>query len=542
MPDYVRALVFVLALGGVIFALTIKPLTLLAGRQRILAWYGIWLALTVCFFLTRNFWLILLVSAVILLISTKWEGNRTVLYLLAFCMTPATLFTMPGFGGINNLVAFTFQDFLALLLLVPALLSAKAAKSQFGKAPGFMLFAYFVLVSILTFRETTFTDTLRTSFGLVLSMLVPFFAFSTLVNTEGKMRGVVHAMIFAALSLALVGVFETVKSWHVYEPAFGSWMYASYGLRGGNLRASGSMLDSVPFGMLFMIAIGLCLAVPKSLLSTAQRALLIALLVAGLLSPFSRGPWLGALAILSVFLLTGSNPVGNFLKFTLMGVACIFLLLLTPVGGRVINLLPYVGSQESTVTADYRTQLLENAWIVIKRNPVFGSVDFLQTPEMQKMIQGQNIIDVVNTYLAVALNTGFVGLGLFLLFFAAILAGLARAFRALPESNAELRLTARALFATLCGVLVTIFTVSSVSHIPYFYWILAGLCVAQTRIIRTHIAAQQLPIQNNTASEKPSPAQPDPIRRPYVPVRRAPGRGRILRGPHLSEFNARSKK
>ena len=48
---------------------------------------------------------------------------------------------------------------------------------------------------------------------------------------------------------------------------------------------------------------------------------------------------------------------------------------------------------------------------------------------------------------------------------------------------------ARALFATLCGLLATIFTVSSVGQIPYLYWILAGLCVAQTRIIRAHIAA-----------------------------------------------------
>ena len=68
MPDYLRAIVFVMALGGVTFALTFKPLTVLAGRQRILAWFGNWLALTVCFFLVRNFWLVLAVSAVILLI------------------------------------------------------------------------------------------------------------------------------------------------------------------------------------------------------------------------------------------------------------------------------------------------------------------------------------------------------------------------------------------------------------------------------------------------------------------------------------------
>lgn len=530
MPDYLRALVFVMALGGLTFAVTVKPLSVLAGRQRILVWFGIWFTLTVCFFLVRNFWLILVVSGVVLFISRKWESDRTVLYLLSFCMTPCAVVFMPGFGGINNLVALTFQDFLVLLLLVPALLAAVATKSRFGNPAKMLLFTYFALVSILTFRETTFTDTLRTSFSLILSMLVPFLAFGTLVNNEEKMRGVIRAMIFAAVSLSLVSVFETVKHWHVYEPAFASWAKASYGLRGGGLRASGPMLDAIPFGILFMTAIGFCFAIPKKLLTKAQRIILVTLLLAGLISPFARGPWLGTAVILVVFLLTGPNPIGEFVKSTVIGTTSIFLLILTPVGDRIINLLPYVGSEESTVTADYRTQLLENSWIVIRRNPLFGSIDFTQTPEMQEMIQGQGIIDVVNTYLVVALRTGFVGLGLFLLFFVAVLTGLARAFMALPESDNELKLTARALFATLCGLLVTIFTVSSVSHIPYFYWILAGLCVAQTRIIRAQMESSRLKASVTTSLEKPSFPKPDPGRRPYTPVRQAPGRGRILRG------------
>ena len=541
MPDYIRAVVFVLVLGGLTFAVTIKPLSVLAGRQRILAWCGIWLALTVSFFLARNFWLILPVSAVILLISMKWEDDKTVLYLLAFCMAPVVVITMPGFGGLNNLVAFTFQDFLALLLLVPALLSTSGTKSRFGNAARSHAFCLFCpcFHSHLSGNNSYqhFAHVLR----LGLSMLVPFLAFSTLVNTEGKMRGAIHAMIFAAVSLALVGVFEFVKHWHVYDPAFASWANASYLLRGGQLRAFGPMLDPITFGTVFMVGIGLCLAIPKKLLSTGQRAILVALLVGGLISPFSRGPWLGTVVILVVFLLTGPNPVGSLLKFTTMGAAAIFLLIMTPIGDRIINLLPYVGSEENTVTAEYRTKLLENAWIVIQRNPVFGSVDYLQTPEMQEMIQGQGIIDIVNTYLQVALNAGFVGLGLFVLFFAAVLAGLARAFMALAGIRFRLKLMARALFATLCGLLVTIFTVSSVGHIPYFYWILAGLCVAQTRIIRAHIAAARLEASATAPPESPFPAQPDPVGAPTSPsaALQAAGGFSVVDAPPLTGLRAR---
>ena len=221
MPDYLRALVFVLALGGLTFAVTIKPLSVLAGRQRILAWCGIWLALTVCFFLTRNFWLILLVSAVILLISMKWEDDKTVLYLLAFCMAPVVVITMPGFGGIKQSCGVHLSGFFGSpVARSGSAFKQRARKVEFSNAAKALLFVYFALVSILTFRETTVTNTLRTSFGLALSMLVPFLAFSTLVNTEGKMKGAIHAMIFAAVSLALVGVFEFFKQWHVYDPAF----------------------------------------------------------------------------------------------------------------------------------------------------------------------------------------------------------------------------------------------------------------------------------------------------------------------------------
>lgn len=42
---------------------------------------------------------------------------------------------------------------------------------------------------------------------------------------------------------------------------------------------------------------------------------------------------------------------------------------------------------------------MDNSWIVIQRNPLFGSFDFRNTPEMQSMIQGEGIIDIVNTYI-----------------------------------------------------------------------------------------------------------------------------------------------
>lgn len=530
MPDYLRALVFVLTLAALTLAVTIYPLSVLVGRSRVVTWFGITVAIITCVFLIQDFWLILLASTIILTMATRWENDRAVLYLLAFCMTPTTVVYLTGIGGIKNLVAISFQDFLALLLFIPVLFSVSHTKGGFGKAPKQLLWAYFILVCILTFRGKTVTDSLRTSVGLTLSMIAPYLAFSTLVDTKEKMNVAIYALIFSALSLSLVGVFEFSKHWHVYEPAFRSWGNATYLLRDGQLRAFGPIFDPIAFGTIFMTGIGLCLSIPKELLSFNQRTTLFTLLILGLVSPLSRGPWLGAGINLVVFLLMGPKPVERLLKYGVLGVIGILLLLLTPVASRVISLLPYIGSEASTVTANYREKLLENSWIVIQRNPFFGSVNYFQAPEMQELIQGQGIIDVVNTYVGIALTHGLIGLALFGLFFTTVLIGLLRAFRALPESESALRLKARALFATLCGLLVTIFTVSSVGQIPYLYWMLAGLCVAQTRIINDYIAANQTQAPAVLTSKDWSPAKLHALKTPRIPVRRAPGRGRIPGG------------
>jgi len=122
--------------------------------------------------------------------------------------------------------------------------------------------------------------------------------------------------------------------------------------------------------------------------------------------------------------------------------------------------------------------------IVIKRNPWFGSINYLDTPEMESMRQGQNIIDIVNTYISVALEKGFVGLGLFVSFFFLTLLGIYRAMHSVQDKDSEEHLLGRVLLATLLAILIIIFTVSSISVIPIVYWSVAGLGVAYAQMVR----------------------------------------------------------
>jgi O-antigen ligase len=150
---------------------------------------------------------------------------------------------------------------------------------------------------------------------------------------------------------------------------------------------------------------------------------------------------------------------------------------------KVVNLLPFIGSTEKE-NVDYRANLMTNSMIVIQRHPWFGSSNFTATPEMEAMRQGEGIIDIVNTYLRVALEKGFVGLGLFAGFFALTLIGIYRAMRLIPDKESEEHLLGRVLLATLVSVLVMIFTVSSITFIPIVYWSVAAMGVAYTLMVR----------------------------------------------------------
>ena len=108
------------------------------------------------------------------------------------------------------------------------------------------------------------------------------------------------------------------------------------------------------------------------------------------------------------------------------------------------------------------------------RNSTYRPVQILEA--------GSGIIDLVNAYVQVALNSGLVGLGLFASFFASILFGLWRVIRIHGRRDIEVTNCARILLALLVAILVTIGTVSSIGFILYVYWSFAGLSVALIRI------------------------------------------------------------
>jgi O-antigen ligase len=290
------------------------------------------------------------------------------------------------------------------------------------------------------------------------------------------------AFVIALLPLSLVAVFEMVKSWHLYSDVIGNWGgVATYSARVDLLRASATALGPIVFGFVAMASLGYLLAVWDSIASRQIKVLALAILLGGLGASFSRGPWIGAIILLIAYAATGSGPIANFGRVALAGaVGGLAILMLAPGVVRIASILPFASIDPESV--DYRQQLFENAVKTIARNPWLGSKDYWYAPEMQALIQGQNIIDIVNHYLKIALDSGLVGLALFVAFFAVILLALRRVIRFDAVRDPDLGTGARAVLATLVAILATIATVSSIGFIPYIYWSCAALGVAFVRI------------------------------------------------------------
>ena len=208
-------------------------------------------------------------------------------------------------------------------------------------------------------------------------------------------------------------------------------------------------------------------------------------IIAGLISPLSRGPWVGAAVLISAYFFFSKNKLRKLPLLVAGFVVCVVVAGFTPLGNTLMGLIPFVGDVESG-NITYRQQILTNSWIVIQRNPLLGSADYLLQPEMEALRQGQGIIDIVNTYASTALKYGLVGLALFAgSFFVAglkVFSGFTRSTQ-LDEADKNL---GKILLAILLCIIVTIGTSSPISAIPIMYWIVLGMCSAYTRMIENN--------------------------------------------------------
>ena len=496
MPEYIKAYVVILTIATFAFHFAKKITSPIVSYSEFKEWRNSWLIITSFAFLGINFWIFLAATFVYVYIKAKKSANSIALYLAILTTVPPITGSLPGFGVVNYLLQIDYPMLLSLCLLLTVYFNLKSNSEtlKFNKVKTDFFVVAFIVVNIgLSLLDTTFTDTLRQCAILFMTTFLPYYVVSRRLQNTQHLRAALFAYVVTSFPLALIGVFEAGKGWLLYNSVEAAlkqyWVYGGYLLRGEGLRASSSFGHSIMFGYSMVVAFGFYLLLQGYIKSKFFKLAGLGIIVLGMISALARGPWVGAMVLICIFLYLGKNGVSNIVKLGMISVMSLALVSVTPIGDKVINLLPFIGKTDKG-NIDYREQLIEASISVVAKSPLFGNKNFEKEPEMQKMYQGEQIIDIVNQYLNVLLNSGVVGLILFLGIFVSALISANNAMKRVRLKNKELYDIGRTLVATLIAIMFMITAVADQLVIPYLYYSCVGLCIAYAEIVRRWIVQE----------------------------------------------------
>lgn len=489
MFENFRAFVFISIIATVIFSYFGKALKNDFDMQQFKRWRKIWFIVLAIIFLAHNYWLYIIVCGAYVYKISKAEQNKTALYILLMFIVPPMGGTIPGLGIMNQLFEMTHPRLITLAIVLPFYLSTRSSTSSAlaGKnhADKFLI-AFIFIVTILLVRGTTFTDALRYSFTeYFLDMFLPYYVASRGLKTIADIKTAFTALAIVSCIAATISVFEWAKSWMLFDAlpqVLGSHGAGSYMWRAGSIRARSSLGHPIVLGLVITASLGAFLFISHALKNKTFHKFGLFTLLAGLFASGSRGPWVGGLFFGAIFAISADKPAKRVVYLATAVLLVLAMLTVIPGGEKYYNMLPFIGKSE-TENVEYRQKLFTNSMIVISHNPLFGSVNYQETPEMQELIQGEGIIDLVNSYIWLALSYGYVGVGLFSLTFLSILYSVYSNMKRLSDKKGEAYLAGQCILASLASILFTITTTSMILLVPNFLFLIAGIGAAYANIL-----------------------------------------------------------
>ena len=492
MQEHIRALIVIVFLAAIGFYAAKKVVQQDVPSNSFNRWRNIWFLITFSAFFANNFWVFLILTAFFIIFLTNNEKNKIALYLILLFIVPPLTGVVSGMGMVNYLFNMSYPRLIALVVLLPAAL-AIAQKNDFRFSKIWtdkLVMLYMLLLIVLEYRDTTITDTLRKAFYIFTDVFLPYYVMSRGVKDLSQMRTALCAFVTSAIVVAIIAVFESLKHWILYHTLSNvlgvNTSMGSYIGRSGELRAIASLSHPIVLGYFMTVAFGMYCYLSTSIKNVNIKRLGFVIIILGLLAPLSRGPWVGAAALLVVFILQGTMAFKRLGVLILAAMITLPILALLPNGQKFIDLIPYVGHAEKG-NIEYRELLFKNSVITIAKNPLFGSSNYLDTPEMQELVQGQGIIDIVNSYLRITLEIGYVGLSLFVGTFLSVIFAVRRQMKFVNGKKSELHILGASFVAILIAIMLILATTSSIGVITNVYWCVLGLAIAYTRIVKNQL-------------------------------------------------------
>jgi len=491
MIGNIKALIFVLVMAYAVFHFARPTCLRFMSAEDFDRRRKVWFGVTFAVFLSPSFWIYVAIVTPLFVWAAKRDSNPLALYLVLVYASPAVAIPIPVVG-INRLFELAPGHLLAFTILIPLALRHRKngpTEPQGSKITDFCVFGYAALQFIMWLPHESLTSGLRGVFLLYLGVIAPYWAFSRCLRGRDKIAEAICCFVLAAAILAPIAVLERVKFWLVYVlvgAQWGSLNEFAFLLRNGVLRAQVTAGHALSLGYLMATAFGFWFYLQRH-----QPSKLVAIGVGlwmwlGLIAAYSRGPWIVAVFFMFTHLFLMPKGFSRVFRAALSLGFLGALVLATPLGDKVIDNLPFIGTVDSG-NVEYRQKLIETSMALIKEKPWFG--DLFVMRRMEHLRQGQGIIDIVNGYLLVALFYGLVGLGLMVGFLGSAMAKAYFASLRVRRTDEELS----ALGSNLVACMLASMLFVAVAQFEALMWLMTGMMVAYACTVRERLQPQPVP-------------------------------------------------
>ncbi len=477
MTTNLKALLVVLFLALPVFAIAKSLCLKFMAEDDFIRRRNVWLALTVTAFVSPSFWIYAAVAVPLMYWAARNDENPVALYVLLLHVIPPISMELPAVI-VNKLFDLSNYRILAFAVLIPTAwrLMYGKDKTAYGRHKGIdrYLWAYFALQLVLLMPYEDITNTVRRGFLFFLDCIVLVYVVSRICNTKSKLAEVLTVFCLACAIMVPIAVFESQKVWVLYRGVPDAWNIETevYLFRDGALRAQVSTGHSLALGFILSIAFAFWLYVANREPKSSKRIAGMSGYWLGLVAAMSRAPWIGAVLGYVVYTLLSPRGLKSLTKAALVAAPVAALVLISPIGPKIIEKLPFVGKVDS-YNVEYRERLAQSSWELIQKNPVFGDPFF--TRNLEHLRQGQGIIDLVNVYASIAMLYGVVGLFLFVMpFLLAMWSSWKQQRRAIAHDDDVARMGA----GLLAAMLATAFFMATGSFhgvLPKVFYLIVGL-------------------------------------------------------------------
>lgn len=497
MPTALKELLIVGFLAAIIFRVAKPVAALFIPAEDLARRRNAWFLLTVTGFLAPNFWIFALVAVPTMTIAARKDSNPSALYMMLLQVIPPVSVSVPMIGmtylfNINNYLLLSF-----CVMTPVALRLFRSERSQAARLGGldYCLLAFGLLNSILYIHAETpdgglypgsLTESLRRGFLFAFGVFVPYYAISRSVRTRKLLLDTMATYCLNCSVLAVIAVFESTRGWLLFADLGAHWggdaipLFQLYVRRGASLRAMASTGNSMALGHMLVVAFGFWLYLMSRLGSGRSRIVGLGVIWSGLMAAYTRGAWIGGVIVYFVYSALRPQALSKVMKATMVLLIVAVPVWLSPLGDRITSVLPFFGGKVDIYNVIYRQRLFDRSWQVIQDSPFLGDQGAML--KMQDLVQGQGIIDLVNTYMTILLENGFVGMTLFLGF---ILVALRKAWSSSRRNmrvDPDLGLMGASLVSCILTTLVIIENGSFIGVTVALFYTLAALAVGYSNI------------------------------------------------------------